>query len=63
MKLFAAHCRICGGEQFKTVPAEGWFEKHILPRFFISPGRCTHCEKRRYCPIFQKWDKSQSCWP
>jgi hypothetical protein len=33
-------------------------EKFLLPLFFIVPGRCTACEKRRYCPSFQHWDTS-----
>ena len=58
MNLFCPHCRVCGGRGFKTVPATGWVEKFLLPRLFIVPGRCTACEKRRYCPSFQHWDTS-----
>jgi hypothetical protein len=63
MSLFAVHCRLCGGTRFKPDPARGWLETYVLPRFLIFPGRCTACLKRRYCPVFQPWDKSEYTFP
>jgi len=62
MRLFSIRCRLCGGTRFKTDPPDGWLETHVLPRLFICPGRCTACFKRRYCPLFLKWE-SQFIWP
>jgi len=63
MGLLTAHCRLFGATRFKTDPARGWIETHLLPRLLISPGRCTACLKRRYCFLFQKWDKSEYTFP
>jgi len=62
MALFAVRCAVCGGDQFRASPPEGWVEKYLLARFFICPGRCTACEKRRLVPMFQKLVTAPNDW-
>jgi hypothetical protein len=62
MHLLSAHCRVCKGDQFRTVPPEGWVERVVLPRLFLCPGRCIVCHKRRYLPTFQRWTAVPNSW-
>jgi hypothetical protein len=42
------HCRGCGAlEAFRSRP-RGFFEKFVLPIFFLQPVRCERCYQRVY---------------
>jgi len=62
MHLLSARCRVCGGDQFRAEPTEGWVERVLLPRLFLCPGRCIVCHKRRYLPTFQRWTLVPNSW-
>jgi len=62
MYLLSAHCRVCKGDQFRSIPAETWLERVVLPRLFLCPGRCIVCHKRRYLPTFQRWTAVPNSW-
>jgi hypothetical protein len=47
-------CARCGSDEGYRSRSRNFFERYLLPVFFLRPVRCGQCYRRSYRPVFQR---------